>query len=120
MTDLPELFPGVDGPDEELITVLTEADVDTVGGLLAQQLGKVPLPGAEAEVAGLAMLAEGGNDARGRVRITTVLVQPVDPEARQRVYGGDRNGVEANADSASRTTAESDADRREESDARFR
>ena len=83
VTDLAELFPGVDGPDEELVAVLAEADVDTVGGLLAQQLGKVPLPGAEAEVAGLAMLAEGGNDARGRVRITTVLVQPVDPEARR-------------------------------------
>jgi CBS domain containing-hemolysin-like protein len=49
-------------------------DVETVGGLLAQRLGRVPLPGAEAEVAGLRMRAEGGEDARGRVRITTVLV----------------------------------------------
>ena len=63
------------------------------------------------------MLAEGGNDARGRVRITTVLVQPVDPEARQRVYGGDRNGVEANA--TPWTDAVQPTDRREESDARF-
>jgi CBS domain containing-hemolysin-like protein len=117
--DLAELFPGVDGPDDELTEVLAAADVDTVGGLLAQQLGKVPLPGAEAEVAGLAMLAEGGNDARGRVRITTVLVQPVDPQARQRVYGGDRNGAEPDADPIDQDDGGSDADR-EESDARFR
>jgi CBS domain containing-hemolysin-like protein len=119
-TDLPELFPGVDGPDEELVTVLAAADVDTVGGLLAQQLGKVPLPGAEAEVAGLHMLAEGGNDARGRVRITTVLVQPVDPGARERVYRGDRNGVEPDDDTGHDANDGSEAERREESDARFR
>ncbi len=53
-------------------------DVDTVGGLLAQRLGRVPLPGAEAEVGGLRMRAEGGEDARGRMRIVSVLVW--DPE----------------------------------------
>jgi CBS domain containing-hemolysin-like protein len=126
VTDLAELFPGVDGPDEDLDTVLAAADVDTIGGLLAQQLGKVPLPGAEAEVAGLAMLAEGGNDARGRMRITTVLVQPIDPEARQRVYRGDRNGAArdheyggAEPENDDHAGDASGADRREETDARF-
>jgi CBS domain containing-hemolysin-like protein len=117
--DLPELFPGVDGPDEELVTVIAEADVDTVGGLLAQQLGKVPLPGAQAEVAGLSMLAEGGHDARGRVRITTVLVQPVDPEARDRVYRGDGSADSEPDDHAGEPDADR-ADRPEESDARYR
>jgi CBS domain containing-hemolysin-like protein len=60
-----------------------DADVETVGGLLAQQLGRVPLPGAEAEVAGLLLCAEGGNDRRGRLRITTVTARrpstPPDP-----------------------------------------
>jgi CBS domain containing-hemolysin-like protein len=57
----------------ELFAVdLTDTDVETVGGLLAQRLGRVPLPGAEAEVAGLLLRAEGGNDRRGRLRITTV------------------------------------------------
>jgi CBS domain containing-hemolysin-like protein len=73
VSDLGELF-GVD-IDEELAT----ADVDTVGGLIAQRLGRVPLPGARAEVAGLRLLAEGGKDARGRVRITTVLVSALHP-----------------------------------------
>ena len=49
--------------------------VETVGGLLAQRLGRVPLPGAEAEIAGLRLRAEGGKDRRGRMRITSVLVR---------------------------------------------
>ncbi|MDT7578280.1 MAG: magnesium and cobalt exporter, family, partial [Pseudonocardiales bacterium] len=49
---------------------------------LAQRLGKVPLPGAEAEVAGLRLRAEGGKDARGRLRITSVLVEEIEPEER--------------------------------------
>ncbi|MGH3812424.1 MAG: hemolysin family protein [Pseudonocardiaceae bacterium] len=68
VTDLGELF-AVDHDD---------ADVETVGGLLAQQLGRVPLPGAEAEVAGLLLCAEGGNDRRGRLRITTVTARRAD------------------------------------------
>ena len=63
--DLAELF-GVE---------LDDSDVETVGGLLAQRLGRVPLPGAEAEIAGLWLKAEGGKDNRGRVRITTVVVR---------------------------------------------
>jgi CBS domain containing-hemolysin-like protein len=65
--DLGELF------DVEL----DDDDVETVGGLLAQRLGRVPLPGAEAEIAGLRLTAEGGKDRRGRMRITSVLVRPV-------------------------------------------
>jgi CBS domain containing-hemolysin-like protein len=72
--ELAELF------GAELEPELAEADVDTVGGLLAQRLGRVPLPGACAEVAGLSLLAEGGKDARGRIRITTVLVSPIGAE----------------------------------------
>ncbi len=63
--DLGELF-GVD---------LEDSDVETVGGLLAQRLGRVPLPGTEAEIAGLRLRAEGGKDGRGRMRITSVVVR---------------------------------------------
>jgi CBS domain containing-hemolysin-like protein len=64
-------------------TEFEDLDVETVGGLMAQRLGRVPLPGAEAEIAGLRLRAEGGKDSRGRMRITTVVVcstaSPVDP-----------------------------------------
>ncbi|AXB47817.1 hemolysin family protein [Amycolatopsis albispora] len=73
--DLGELF-GIE---------LEDHDVETVGGLLAQRLGRVPLPGAEAEVAGLRLHAEGGKDRRGRMRITTVVVRASDGLAGRRV-----------------------------------
>jgi CBS domain containing-hemolysin-like protein len=60
----------------ELLGVqIDEEDVETVGGLLAHALGRVPLPGSEAVTHGLVLRAEGGFDARGRVRVHTVLVQ---------------------------------------------
>ena len=57
-----------------------DLDVDTVGGLVALELGRVPLPGAEVVSHGLRLRAEGGHDHRGRVRIGTVLVSPVERE----------------------------------------
>jgi CBS domain containing-hemolysin-like protein len=53
-----------------------DLDVDTVGGLLALKLGRVPLPGSEVVSHGLRLRAESGSDHRGRVRVGTVLVKP--------------------------------------------
>lgn len=61
-----------------------DLDVDTVGGLLALELGRVPLPGAEVSWEGLQLRAEGGRDHRGRVRIGTVMVSPAEPEPEER------------------------------------
>ncbi|MER6591992.1 hemolysin family protein [Micromonospora purpureochromogenes] len=58
-------------------TELPTDEVETVGGLLAQSLGRVPLPGARAEVAGLRLIAEGTTGRRNR--IDTVLVSRVEP-----------------------------------------
>ncbi|MEU6023995.1 hemolysin family protein [Micromonospora sp. NBC_01739] len=58
-------------------TELPHDEVETVGGLLAQCLGRVPIPGAQVEVAGLRLLAEGTTGRRNR--IDTVLVRRVDP-----------------------------------------
>ncbi|WP_433578699.1 hemolysin family protein [Nocardia brasiliensis] len=63
--DLGELY-GLDIEDE---------DVDTVGGLLAHELGRVPLPGSKVVVHGLVLRGEGGADTRGRVRVHTVVVR---------------------------------------------
>ncbi|BBX45394.1 hemolysin family protein [Mycobacterium cookii] len=52
-----------------------DLDVDTVGGLLALELGRVPLPGSEVISHGLLLHAEGGPDHRGRIRIGTVLLR---------------------------------------------
>ncbi|MBF6172287.1 hemolysin family protein [Nocardia blacklockiae] len=54
---------------------IEEEDVDTVGGLLAHALGRVPLPGSKVVVHGLQLRGEGGADARGRVRVHTVVVK---------------------------------------------
>ncbi|HEY8300273.1 MAG TPA: hemolysin family protein [Jatrophihabitans sp.] len=64
--DLAELF-DVELPDRD--------DVETVGGLLAEALGRVPIPGAHVDVHGLRLVAE---DVGGRRnRIDTVLVTRV-------------------------------------------
>ena len=55
-------------------------DVETVGGLLALELGRVPLPGSEVVSHGLRLHAEGGTDHRGRVRVGTVLVSRAEAE----------------------------------------
>jgi CBS domain containing-hemolysin-like protein len=64
ISDLAELF------DVEI----EEDDVETVGGLFGLVLGRVPLPGAAVEMHGLHLLAEGGPNRQGRVRITSVVV----------------------------------------------
>jgi CBS domain containing-hemolysin-like protein len=69
--DLGELF-GVELDDRE---------VETVGGLLAQALGRVPIPGATAEIGGLRLVAEGTTGRRNR--IDTVLVQRLETGDRE-------------------------------------
>ena len=54
---------------------LPAEDVETVGGLFAQLLGRVPLAGAEADIEGLRLIGEGGVDRRGRPRVQTLLVR---------------------------------------------
>ena len=61
---------------EELFGVAVDAeDVETVGGLLAHELGRVPIAGAEATVAGLKLTAE--NLAGRRNKLGSVLIERV-------------------------------------------
>ena len=63
----------------EIFDITIDGDeVETVGGLLAQALGRVPIPGAEATVDGLRLRAEGTTGRRNR--IDTVLVWREDDE----------------------------------------
>ncbi|MEI5011162.1 hemolysin family protein [Streptomyces sp. PmtA] len=68
--DLGELF-GLDAYDDE--------DVETVGGLLAKSLGRVPIAGASAQVElpdGRALRLTAESPAGRRNKIVTVLVEP--------------------------------------------
>src|SRR4051794_36643351 len=73
--DLAEIFPDVEVPEDD--------DVETVGGLLARALGRVPIEGSAAEVAGLRLVAESTGGRRNR--IDTLLIcrvpEPQDGEA---------------------------------------
>jgi CBS domain containing-hemolysin-like protein len=83
--DLGELF-GVDLEDEE---------VDTVGGLLAKTLGRVPIVGSDVEVGGIGLRAERVEGRRNRVSHVIAY----------------RRSVEDNADNE-RETVEADHERR--------
>jgi CBS domain containing-hemolysin-like protein len=69
--DLGEIF-GVELPADE---------VETVGGLLAQTLGRVPIPDASVDVGGLHLIAEGTTGRRNR--IDSVLVRRIEPPAEE-------------------------------------
>jgi CBS domain containing-hemolysin-like protein len=60
----------------ELLDIeLEDDDVDTVGGLLAKHLGRVPIPGAQVWLHGVELTAESAHGRRNR--IGTVLVRRV-------------------------------------------
>ncbi|GAB3192587.1 hemolysin family protein [Geodermatophilus arenarius] len=69
--DLAELF-DVELPRDD--------DVETVGGLLARELGLVPIEGSSAEVAGLRLVAESTGGRRNRIdTIVVTRVPDADP-----------------------------------------
>jgi CBS domain-containing protein len=108
--DLGELF-DVELPDD---------DVDTVGGLLAQLLGRVPLPGSEATINSLHLLGEPGVDRRGRPRVQTLLVRrltaaELGEEAAQEAAEREVDRAER-AERADREEKAERADRREKSE----
>ncbi|GAB3158948.1 hemolysin family protein [Micromonospora sonneratiae] len=75
---------------------LSGDEVETVGGLLAQALGRVPIPGAEAEVAGLRLIAEG--TAGRRNRIDSLLVHRVEAtDENDRAGRSDRSDSRGNS-----------------------
>jgi CBS domain containing-hemolysin-like protein len=100
----------------ELFDVSIEAeDVETVGGLLAQRLGRVPIPGAVATVAGLRLTAE--SLAGRRNRIGTVRVERTgfgdhddDADAGGEPASAGRAGAEADRDPAAAAGAAGGAD----------
>ncbi len=67
---------------------LDDEDVDSVGGLVAKHLGKVPIPGSVVEVEGLRLVAEEPSGRRNR--IGRVHVSRIDPDPESVPTGGTR------------------------------
>jgi CBS domain containing-hemolysin-like protein len=66
---------------EELYDVeIPHEDVETVGGLLAMALGRVPIPGATAKVNGLTLVAESSKGRRNRIGTVLVRRTPEDDD----------------------------------------
>ena len=55
-------------------------DVDTVGGLMAKRLGKVPIPGTTVEVNGVLLTADGTVGRRNRIDTLTVRAPESKPD----------------------------------------
>ena len=81
---------------EELIGVEVEdEDVDSVGGLMAKHLGKVPIAGSSVEAQGLRMVAEGATGRRNRISAVLLsVVEPAAPEPERADEGDDPPGRE--------------------------
>ncbi len=86
--DLGDLF-GVELDDE---------DVETVGGLMAKHLGRVPIPGAEVVCEGLHFQAE--TLAGRRNKVVTVVVRRIDQSDDEASPAADRSNAEQQADTA--------------------
>ncbi|GAA1918192.1 hemolysin family protein [Nocardioides marmoribigeumensis] len=67
----------VDDLEELCGVAIDDDDVDTLGGLMAKHLGRVPIPGSVVETEGLRLQAEGL--AGRRNRISTVVVSRLQP-----------------------------------------
>jgi len=67
---------------------LEDEDIETVGGLMAKHLGRVPIPGAEVECEGLRFRAE--SLAGRRNKVVTVVVSRVEPTSGVEDAGSER------------------------------
>jgi CBS domain containing-hemolysin-like protein len=76
--------------------LLPNGDVETVAGLLARELGRVPIPGATAEVSGLRLTAESAGGRRNR--IDTILVHRLGAPPERPDSADPRRPVEQTAD----------------------
>jgi CBS domain containing-hemolysin-like protein len=88
--DLAELF-DVELPRDD--------DVETVGGLLARELGLVPIEGSQAEVAGLRLVAESTGGRRNRIDTILVCRVPEVSDDPEQQSGATRADVHAGAES---------------------
>lgn len=94
----------VDDLAEYFDVTIEDDDVETVGGLLAKLVGRVPIPGAAAEVEGLRLVAE--RLAGRRHQIASVIVRRVQPVEDASEQDGSR--AESGADAAVHAAVQQD------------
>jgi CBS domain containing-hemolysin-like protein len=70
----------LDELSERLGVELEDDDVDTVGGLLAKHLGRVPIPGAQVWLHGIELTAESAQGRRNRIGTVLVRRAPAEPD----------------------------------------
>ena len=78
---------------------IEDDDVDSVGGLLAKHLGRVPIPGSSVDVAGLRLRAEAPSGRRNLIGRVHVSRSPEEAESVASGHGGAANGSERDAES---------------------
>ena len=77
----------VDDLEQVCGVAVEDDDVDTVGGLMAKHLGRVPIPGSVVEAHGLRLEAEAPTGRRNRIGTVLIsLVEPVDHAADAAAY----------------------------------
>ena len=82
---------GIDELGQLFGVELADEDVDTVGGLLAKHLGRVPIPGAQVDIDSLRLTAESTFGRRNR--IGTVLATRVGSADKGSEHAGDNGRV---------------------------
>ena len=70
----------LDELSERLDVELEDDDVDTVGGLLAKHLGRVPIPGAQVWLHGVELTAESAQGRRNRIGTVSEITAPLEAE----------------------------------------
>lgn len=87
---------GVDDLGELFDIDLEDDEVDTVGGLLAKHLGRVPIVGSEVEVSGIRLHAERLEGRRNRVsHIIASAAAPADTELTDLMHDDSATGSES-------------------------
>jgi CBS domain containing-hemolysin-like protein len=87
----------VDDLEEACGTAVVDDDVDTVGGLMAKHLGRVPIAGSVVETHGLRLQAEGPAGRRNRIR--SVVITPLEPAEDEAGHPADDGAREPYSDS---------------------
>jgi CBS domain containing-hemolysin-like protein len=73
----------VDDIEEMFDVTFDLEDVETVGGLLAAELGRVPIPGASATTQGLTFTAEGTTGRRKQIGTVLIARDAAEPDAKR-------------------------------------